>query len=234
MIKQKSHRNIKHKLSSACCALLSVTPGLAAVHPQETTTQHSSEPWLMNIGLANYIERERNTGIELIVNGERAIDEDRINIKLELDVITGATPNGATASNVPQTFTMSSGIGQYTVDANKLPADNTHMDIRMGLNLSYNDEINSNFRIDYSTHISMEFDYLSLGAGFNLKHDLNQHNTTLMAGYNYEYNRVHPVGGTPIPFASMQPAGTPQPRGSASTTKRVDGFSLGISQIVTA
>jgi hypothetical protein len=249
MEEQLKQRYIRQKLASACCVLLSSAPGLTSAQAQDTSTTTNSEPelanpglmnpglmnpWLMNIGLANFVERERNTGIELIVNGERAIGEDRINIKAEIDVITGATPNGATASNVPQTFTMSSGIGEYTVAANELPADDTHMDIRMGINVLYDQAINNNFRIDYSSHLSMEFDYLSMGFGLNLKHDFNQHNTTLILGYNYEYNRVHPVGGIPIPLASMQPAGALQPRDVAAKTKRVDGFSLGLSQVLTA
>ena len=187
----------------------------------------------MNIGIANYIERDRNTGLELIIDGRRAIDEDFLDLKIELDVITGATPNGATASNVPQSFTMSSGAGSYNVKANKLPADDTHMDTRLGMSATYSNSINSDLSIDYHSLISMEFDYLSLGAGADIKQDFNQHNSSLLFGLNFEYNRVHPVGGIPIPFGIMLPPGQQQPRGRAAKSKSVKGLSIGINQILT-
>ncbi len=218
--------NIKTPLSAACCTLLGSSGALAIAHPDH------NEPWLINLGLANYIERDRNTGIEVILNGRRAIGEDQLSINLELDVITGATPNGATASNVPQTFTMSSGIGRYTVGANELPMDDTHMDTRFGLSTLYTDKFSPDLFIDYAAHISMEFDYLSIGTGIDLKHDFNQHNTSLLFGLNFEYNRVHPVGNIPVPFAFMQPPGQAQPRGEASTSRRVRGLSFGFNQII--
>lgn len=219
---------VKSRLSSACCALLGSSAVLAHAHDDT----YQAEPWLMNIGLANYIERDRNTGIEVIVNGSRAIEEDRLTINAELDVITGATPNGATASNVSQTFTQSSGVGKYTTKANELPADDTHMDTRLGLSMTYNDIVRSDFSMDYRSHISMEFDYLSVGAGIAFNKDFNQHNTRLILDLDYEFNNVHPVGNIPVPYESMQPPGQAQPRGEASTTKKVRGFSLALNQVL--
>lgn len=224
-----SYTNIKSQLSVASYTLLGSASTLVSAHID--SSEHR-EPWLMNVGVANYIEQDRNTGLELIINGSRAVEEDRIDLKFELDVITGATPNGATASNVPQSFTMSSGVGSYDVKANELPADDTHMDTRLGVSALYSDRINSNFSLDYHSFISMEFDYLSFGAGVDAKYDLNQHDTSLLFGINFEYNRVHPVGNIPIAFGVMQPPGQPQPRGEAGTSKRVNGFMLGINQII--
>ncbi len=218
---------IQSRLSTACCALLGGTGTVALAHPHT-----ESQPWSMNIGVGNYIERDRNTGVEVIINGSRAMDEDSLSLIAEFDVITGATPNGATASNVPQTFTQSSGEGTYTTKANDLPADDTHMDTRLGLSMLYNDVINSNFSLDYRSHLSMEFDYLSVGAGIGLKRDFNQHNTSVLLDFNYEFNNVHPVGNIPVPFASMQPPEQIQPRGEASTTKEVRGYSFGINQVI--
>ena len=53
-----------------------------------------------------------------------------------------------------------------------------------------------------------------------------------MSGINFEYNRVHPVGNTPIPFAQMQPAGQQQPREVSAKTKKGEEFSLGLNQII--
>jgi hypothetical protein len=224
---------IRPRLSTACCALLTTGNSvISTTTSAEANEAQLGEPWTMNIGVASYLEKERNTGIELLVDGSRAISEDQLSIRFELDVITGATPNGATASNVPQTFTMSSGIGSYTVGAGKLPVDDTHMDTRLAVSMLYDDEINTDFSVGYKAHLSMEFDYLSFGAGISLKHDFNQHNTSLVLDLNSEYNLVHPVGNIPIAFASMQPPGAQQPRGEASTSKRVNGISFGINQII--
>jgi hypothetical protein len=133
---------------------------------------------------------------------------------------------------VPQTFTMSSGVGQYQVDANELPADDTHMDTRLGIDFNREKPLQDDLTLDYNGLVSMEFDYLAFGAGGSLAWDLNRGNTTLLGGVNLEYNRVHPVGNTPVPFASMQPAGTPQPRDVASVSKIGEEFSLGVTQVI--
>ncbi len=216
-----SKSSIRISLSSACYCLLG------------TTATANTKPWFVDLGIMNYIEQDRNTGIELIVNGKRELDDgDAISLQFDFDVITGATPNGASASNVTQSFTMASGSNSYRVNANELPADNTHMDTRMAFSLSYDSKVNDNLQLNYSSHISMEFDYLSLGAGVEFLQDFNQHTTTLLTGINIEYNRVHPVGGIPLPFTSMQPPGTLQPRGEASTTRRQSGVHLGLNQII--
>lgn len=216
-------KKIIGQLSSASSVLLGISTPLEA----------QSEPWIIDLGVMNYIEQDRNTGIELIARGSRNLaDGSVLSLSSELDVITGATPNGATSSNVPQTFTMSSGVGTYTVDTNELPADDTHMDTRLAVKAGLLEPISTSLKADYNAHISMEFDYLSFGAGGNLLWDLNNRNTTLVAGINLEYNRVHPVGNTPIPLATMQPAGQQQPRGVSSVSKRGEEFTLGLNQVI--
>jgi len=216
--------NITHQLRHACCHLLG---GIASIGTA------SANEWYVDMGLMNYIEQDRNTGIEYLLNAQRQLDnEDTLVLQAEFDVITGATPNGASASNVVQTFTMASGNGSYNVDANTLPADDTHMDTRIAFSLGYDDKASDTLQLNYSSHISMEFDYLSLGAGFSLIKDINQHNTQLLFSTDFEYNRVHPVGNVPTAFASMQPVGDFQPREEASVSRRQHGISLGLNQIL--
>lgn len=212
---------IYKSLSSACCCLLG------------TTVNAESEPWLVDMGAMNYIEQDRNTGIGLLLNARRELDNNEaIVIQADFDVVTGATPNGASATNEVQSFTMASGVGSYSVSANELPVDDTHMDVRMALNLMYESEVNSVFRINYDSRISMEFDYLSLGGGVEFLYDINQHLTTLLSGVNIEYNRVHPVGGVPIAFSSMQAPASFQPKDVASISRRQSGVHIGINQIL--
>jgi len=213
--------NITKALATACSCLT----GLSA--------NAQTKPWYIDLAAMNYIEQDRNTGLELLINGKRELDDgDAFSFLVEFDVVTGATPNGATASNVPQTFTTASGNGTYSVGANELPVDDTHMDTRMSLGTVYESEINSDFKISYDTRLSMEFDYFSLGGGIEFLYDFNQHNTTLFTGINGEYNRVHPVGSTPDPLVSMPAPNTFQPRGDASVTRRQSGVHIGFNQII--
>jgi len=192
-----------------------------------------SEPWIIDFGLMNYNEKDRNTGLELIVKGTReTADGGSLMLKADLDVITGATPNGASSSNVPQTFTQASGVGSYTVAANELPADDTHMDTRLGLKAAVIDPISQTLTTDYNALISMEFDYLAFAAAGGLSWDFDRKNTTLITGINLEYNLVHPVGNIPKPLATLQAPGEQQPRGVSSKSKTGREFSIGLNQII--
>ncbi len=216
-------KKISHQVSVASYLLL----GLSAPVNAET------EPWLVDVGVMNFNEQDRNTGLELIVKGSRGKqDGGSISIGAELDVITGATPNGASSSDVQQVFTMASGVDNYTVNANELPADDTHMDTRLSLNSAINDPLTENLTADYNALISMEFDYLAFSLGGALSWDLNKKNTTLVSAINLEYNRVHPVGNTPLPLEEMQAVTGSQPRGVSAKTKKGEEFSLGINQII--
>ena len=214
-------KKILNRLSAASCVLLS------------THISAESEPWIIDLGVMNYNEQDRNTGVEFLMNAERSLEDGgAFNLSVELDVITGATPNGATATNVPQTFTMSSGVGVYSVEANELPADDTHMDTRMALKAALSEPLSPDLNIEYNALISMEFDYLAMAGGVSLAKDLNQKNTTLVGAMNLEYDLVHPVGNIPLPLSTMQPAGSTQPRGVSSESKRIQEYSLGINQVI--
>jgi len=216
-------KRIRQSLSCATCALLGVSNNVA----------NASEPWDIDIGLMNYIEQDRNTGIEFLLNAKKTLaDNDEFTLGVELDTLTGATPNGATASNVAQTFTQSSGDKSYTTQAGDLPVDDTHMDTRLAVEAGYRDQHNSDLIIGYDGRISMEFDYFSIGIGNNYQIDFNQHNTSWIVGFNSEYNRVHPVGSIPDPLALMTPEDTPQNRGVAAKTRLTNEIGTGITQVI--
>ena len=216
-------KSISRPLSLACCSLLGLSSSVYA----------ESEPWLVELGVMNFNEQDRNTGLEFIANASRnTADGGKILLGAEVDVITGATPNGASSSNTIQTFTMSSGVGSYSVGPGELPADDTHMDTRLDLHFKRETPLLENVDASYNALISMEFDYLAFAAGGSLAWDFNKKNTTLIGAMNLEYNRVHPVGNIPIPLASMQPAGSPQPREVAAKSKIGEEFSIGINQVI--
>ncbi len=216
-------KKITRKLSAASYALLGLSSSVVA----------DESPWLFDVGIMNFNEQDRNTGLELTLKGTRATNEGGLfSIGAEIDVITGATPNGASSSEVPQVFTMASGVGFYRVDANELPADDTHMDTRLAINAALNDPISQNLTGDYHALMSMEFDYLAFALGGSLSWDFNKKNITLVMGGNLEYNRVHPVGNTTTPFSAMQAPGQPPIRGESAKTKKGHEISIGLNQII--
>lgn len=220
---QLSSINIRPALSLACAGLLG-----------SASSAYADDPWHIEMGVMNYNEQDRNTGLEFVTHARKDLDDkEYLQLNAELDVITGATPNGATSSNTAQTITMASGLGSYTVPANQLPVDDTHMDTRMSLASTYSTPVGDHLQSSYNAHLSMEFDFFSLGAGTDWSYTFNQNNTQLHLGANLEYDRVHPVGAVPIPLAQMQVANTLQPREATSVTKHVYGISTGITQNLT-
>ncbi len=181
----------------------------------------------------NYIEQDRNTGIELLIDASRPLDGgDQFTLGLQLDTLTGATPNGATTSNVAQTFTQSSGSDSYHVKEGELPADDTHMDTRLAVEAGYSDQYSQDLVINYDGHVSMEFDYLSFGFTNSYQIDFDRHNTSLFLGYSGEYNRVHPVGSIPTPLALMTPQDSFQNRDKGSVTRSAAEGSIGVTQVI--
>ncbi len=216
-------RCIRQSLSYATSALMGVS----------STSANAAESWEIDAGLMNYIEQDRNIGVEVLVGVKKLFpDGDELTFGLELDTLTGATPNGATPSNVAQTFTKSSGAGSYTTEAGKLPADDTHADTRLAIEAGYKNQHSSDLVIAYGGRLSMEFDYLSLGFGNSYQVDFDQHNTSLFFGLKGEYNRVHPVGSIPDPMALMTPPGTPPNRGLGAETRQVIEFATGLTQVI--
>lgn len=206
---------------------------MSALLGLSSAVSESAEPWNIDTGLLSYIEKDRNTGLELLLTAQRTLsDDDGFTLGLEFDTLTGSTPNGATASNVPQTFTTSSGNDTYTTAANQLPADDTHGDTRIAIDAEYKHQFSDNLEISYNGRISIEFDYLSYGAGNSYRFDVNQKNTSLFFGLNAEHNAVHPVGNIPDALALMTPAGEPQNRGTGSENRIAVEAALGLTQVI--
>ncbi|MBX2824914.1 MAG: DUF3570 domain-containing protein [Gammaproteobacteria bacterium] len=223
----RTHRRIRRSLARATATLVGVTTPLAA------TISVAAEPWDINLGLMSYLEQDRNTGLEFLLDARRLLANDNeLKLGVELDTLTGATPNGATASNTVQTFTRSSGAGSYTSKAGELPADDTHEDTRLAVSAGYQQQLGNQWQIDYDGKISMEFDYLSFGLANAYQYDFNQNNSSLYVGVNAEYNRVHPVGNIPDALSLMTPEDTEQNRNQAASTRTVLQAALGWTQVI--
>lgn len=220
-----NRKNLTKTLSSAACALLGTVP-----------TAHAGklDMWDLDASVLHYAEADgRVTAIEPVIELRKQFSEGReANLKFTLDVLTGATPTGATATNVAQTFTRPSGHGSYTVQPGEIPLDDTFHDTRVAVNGSWKQPLNRLTALTLGVNASKEFDFLSLGGSAQIARDFNDKNTTLMAGVSTEFDQVDPVGGVPIPFAPMAAAGTSQPRQGSGDSKTVLDGILGLTQIV--
>jgi hypothetical protein len=215
---------IAQSLSIASCALLGLTSVPESIR---------AEDWDLDLGLMTYQEDARNTGIEFILNATREFDDDdQVGFQIEIDTLTGATPNGATASNQVQTFTQASGSREYEIAPGEIPVVDPHMDTRLAVGLNYQDQFRDNIAIDTNGRLSVEFDYQSYSAGHGWQFDFNQKNSRLNFAVQGEYNRVHPVGNIPVQLSLMTPTGEFQNRTSAAKSKHIAELSLGWTQVI--
>ena len=142
--------NIKEKLALATCTLLQ------AAAP---TAQAADDDWEIKSALMIYSESDgRVNAIEPVVSGKKEIAEDEFfTVKLVLDSLTGATPNGAHASSSVQTFTSPSGNKAYTVQPNETPLDDTFHDGRVALSGTWEMRVIDNLsRVIGSANLSTE------------------------------------------------------------------------------
>ncbi len=216
------------KLSSAACALLGIVPQANA---SDASTEKS---WTLDNSILYYSEADKRVqAIEPVLELRKKFANEREAIlKFTLDVLTGATPNGATPSNVPQTFTRPSGAGTYVIDAGETPLDDTFHDTRIAVNGSWKRPLGRLSNLTLGANFSKEFDFTSMGGSVQVTRDYNQKNTTLLFGLSGEVDSIDPVGGKPIPFGVMLPAGQTQPRSGSGDNKTVIDAMLGVTQVV--
>jgi hypothetical protein len=218
-------RNIKGKVSLATCSLLQIAAPV---------TQAESSDWDIDTAFLYYSESDsRVQAAEPAIYAGRNIgDDNRIDLRLVVDVLTGATPNGAHASTVPQTFTTPSGSGSYTTPAGETPLDESFHDTRVAAGADWTISLDRLSKLILGINASTEYDYMSAGISAKYTRDFNNRNTTLTAGIAYNNDTISPVGGVPIEFAPMVQQNLPLNRNGASETKTISDFIIGVTQIV--
>ncbi len=220
--------DVTKKLSSAVCALLGLIP---AAHGEDAEPEKT---WTIDSSVLIYSEADQRVqALEPVIELRKKFNEGReATVKFTLDALTGATPNGATPSNTPQTFTRPSGHGSYTVQPGETPLDDTFHDTRVALNGTWKQPLNRLTLLTVGGNFSKEFDFLSTGLSAQISRDFNQKNTTLVFGLSLENDSIDPVGGKPIEFASMVLPGGTIPREGGSDSKNVIDALLGVTQVV--
>lgn len=215
--------SVRLALAAASSSLLA-----GAAHAEEKT------PWLVDSALAVYSESDsRVTAVEPIVALRKDMGGERmLGLKLTLDSLTGASPNGAIAANETQTFTGPSGNGSYSAKKGETPLDTEFKDTRAAVAVSWEQPWGERNRVSLGGNISKEYDFTSAALSAAIARDFNNKNTTLSFGINIEADIIDAVGGIPDPLTSLKTGPNADNKNSGSETKTVSDLLLGVTQVM--
>jgi len=220
------------RLMAASCALL----GAGAARSQET---HISPPdsglledWSVESALAYYHEDGRILAIEPVVDVAKVFaDGQALNFNVTFDALSGASPNGALTSRMPQTFSSPSGKlkHQYTTAPGQLPVDPDYKDDRIAVSGNWTVPFTRVDQVSVGGKLSAEDDFVSATVSASIDHDFNEKNTTLSFGIDNEFDSIHPIGGAPVPGSDYELA----EKQTGGKTKDGVGVLLGVTQVMT-
>jgi len=215
-------------ITSATGSLLAAT----GAHASEATSEGIAG-WDVDVAVLIYSEPDRVSALEPAISAKKTYDDESIlSFKLVLDSLTGASHNGATATDTAQTFTRPSGNGSYSADAGETPLDDTFKDTRVSFTAGYEMPVDRMNRVVFGGNVSNEYDFFSVGGSATWLKDINQRNTTLSAGFSFEYDTIKPVGGFADPLSEMR--GNDQSTNKEDTTDNrvMSEVLLGVTQVV--
>ncbi len=193
--------------------------------------QALTDGWTFDSALLLYVEPDRVSAVEPVISATRRTAAGSVfSAKLVVDVLTGASANGAVATDRPQTFTHPSGNGRYTEPANEVPLDNIFQDTRVAVSADWEAAISRTLRYGVGGNFSTEYDYRSLSASGRLIKDFNQKNTTLTLALSQAQDSIEPVGGVPEARGRMDAAN--YATRADSDDKSVTDLLVGLTQIV--
>lgn len=232
MKNENSHikiKNIKTKVSLAACSLLQVAAPATA-----QAAEPSENEWDVDTAFLYYSESDgRVSAFEpAIYAGKNLSDEgERIDLRLVIDSLTGATPNGAHPSSVAQTFTTPSGKESYTTKAGEIPLDDTFHDTRVAFGADWTLPIDRLSSVKLGVNASKEYDYLSLGISGAYSRYFNNKNTMLTTALAFNNDTIEPEGNIPTEFSPMRAAGGTNREGG-DDSKTITDFLVGVTQVV--
>ncbi len=217
---------------AAAATLLSAAPASQAwAQTRPSAPANASAEWKVDSAVLIYSESGgRIRAVEPVISARRTDgNEVSTGLKLTLDSLTGASPNGAAPQPAAQTFTSPSGNSRFTVAAGATPLDPSFKDTRVALAISRERPFGDNRRLSLAGNVSVEYDFRSFGVSAALAQDFNDKNTTLSMGLALEGNILKPVGGTPV---GLQPTFTAQAPRQKDGNRTVVDVLLGATQII--
>lgn len=226
MTSRSDGKSVSRTLAAATCSLLG-TGVLQPVDAQE-------EPgWDFNTALLYYGEDDdRVQDVSLNVQARRTLVDDRsLTLGLAVDTLTGATPSGAVAGSIPQTFTRPSGRAVYTTPAEAIPLDDSFLDTRVAVTANWQQPLGRLYTVNAGLSASDEYDYTHVGANAKLSRDFNNRNTTLSMGVAFARDDLSPVGGAPEPLSPMLDVGDLTNR-QGDQSKDVFDAVIGVTQVL--
>jgi uncharacterized protein DUF3570 len=221
-------------LAAATCSLLGIGPSVSVAAEAEPK-------WDIDSAILYYGESDgRVKDLSLSAHATRDYGDDRkLGLDLSVDSLTGASPNGAIATDGVQTFTSPSGGKAYSTPAGEVPLDVSFLDTRFALSGNWSQPLARLYTVNAGLGFSSEYDYQHIGANFGLTRDFNQRNTTLSAALAYAQDTIKPVGGLPLPLAQMTDVvdeedeeESPASGGGRSDTKNVLDVLIGFTQVL--
>ena len=187
-MKHKRHKNIRRTLALATCGLLV---------PVASQGASESDSWDVESAALFYSEKDRVDVFEPAFSAKKELGDDEfVTVRGVLDSMTGASPNGATITDQPQTFTSASGSSGYSVAANQFPLVSFN-DTRFALGIDWERPDSRTSREIISGTGSVESDYYSAGGSYTRLWDSNDRLTTWTAGIGGSLDIVSPSGGVP-------------------------------------
>ncbi len=218
---------LRLSLGTAVAALLAP---VAMAAPAAAADAAARVPWQVDSAVLLYAESGgRVKALEPVIAVRRTdADEHTLSLKLTVDTLTGASPNGAVAQPGAQTFTSPSGESTYTTAAGAVPLDTSFKDTRGALSAGYERPLDRMTRLSVGGNFSQEYDFTSVGANVAIARDLEGRNTTLSLGLALEGNQMRPVGGTPVGLSVASGTGTRLGSGS----RNVADVLLGVTQVM--
>lgn len=181
------------------------------------TVQVSATDWDHEASVLYYGESDGRVQDGSVKYKGKRIDDDEnvLTLSLGVDTLTGSSPSGIAPSGDVQVVATPSGGGTTTYKANELTLDDTFLDTRVDLGVSWDQSIiDDSTRANVGVSVSKEYDYLHLGVSGGVSRELNNKNTTVSLGLAYSADTIEAVGNTPIPLSDIAAA-----KGASSESK---------------